>query len=363
MSYHSERYFELIDRIGGVNSEALDSMFYWNNPLALKHWTMNIGELLYIGGAVLAVSHATKQFRQHGNISYLAFILSMFVYFVLAEVPIYFPQLIGLPPDIIFIHNEFSLGVVYNMTPFYIICLYPALLYSTYLFVEKLGVFDRSPMIVGAICVGFIHSCLYEVFDQFGIQYNWWIWDYENPINYPLIAGLPLLSIANFSLIPPIAMTILARTLLFKNAEQNSTAKTLAKVLIVGTLTPLVMFVIAPTTITTMITDSIPILTWVSWITLAITAAVTISALITAGRAQSLKAASGDEPLWRTYPFNYMSIYLVVFAILWIVCIGDYNAAVDGVTPFGTYIGSLPYVLGCYVFGLFFLYQFNKARK
>lgn len=364
MSLHSERYLEMVERMGGVNPEALESFFYFNNPFALKHWTQNVVELLYIAGAVAAFMHAFRQLRTFGNARYLAFLLSMIVYCFVIEVPIYFPQLLGLPPDIIFIHNEFTFGFVYNMTPLYIACLYPALLYSVYVYVDRLGVFERYPVLIGAICVGFVHSCLYEIFDHYGPQYNWWIWDYDNPTNALLVDGVPLLSIANFSLIPPIAMTLLARWLLLRNkgGAQPSLLALAPKILLVGVLTPAVMFIIAPTTVVAFFTDNAGLITIVAWLTLAAAATVTVVAFI-GSRAAGHYSVDASIPAWRSYPFSYFSVYLVVFAALWVYALQDYFAAVDGITHFNTYTGSLSYVIACYAFSLFFMFQMRAPSS
>ena len=59
MSIHNDRYHELTEQhFGGMNEAALDQFFYANNPLALKHWTMNVVEALMIAGAVWGLLHA-----------------------------------------------------------------------------------------------------------------------------------------------------------------------------------------------------------------------------------------------------------------------------------------------------------------
>lgn len=358
MSLHSERYFELVERMGGVNPEALESMVYWNNPLALKHWTMNVVELLFIAGAVLALKHALDQRRLQHNSAYLGIWLSAVIYCFVLEVPVYFPQLLGLPANVIFIHNEFTLGFVFNQTPLYIMCLYPALLYGAYVFVERLGVFERAPLLVGAICVGFVHSCIYEIFDHYGPLYNWWIWDYEHPANTLLLGSVPWLSIANFSLIPPIAFTVLARLFLFRKTSAATFSPALVlKCLAIAVLTPILMVLIAPTGIVALVTDDPKVLLITCYLTLAVAGVVTVTTFIRS-RAESENASSGS--LW-SYPFNVVVLYLVVFLGLWLAGLPDHLSAVDGVTPFGTYSGSLSYTIGCFLFCFFFLFQLRRS--
>ena len=43
------------------------------------------------------------------------------------------------------------------------------------------------------------------------------------------------------------------------------------------------------------------------------------------------------------------SAYLIAFAVLWAVALPQTLDAVDGATPAGQFVGSVPYVLGCFV--------------
>ena len=108
-----------------------------------------------------------------------------------------------------------------------------------------------------------------------------------------------------------------------------------------------------------MITSNMTVLTWVAWLSLAFGAVVTVSALLRAGR-EGL--APSNSP-WADYPFHYMGFYLTGFFLLWTIGLGDYLAAENGITSDGAYIGSIEYVLGCYAFSLFFIFQFIKARN
>ncbi|TGD70409.1 hypothetical protein E4634_21100, partial [Mangrovimicrobium sediminis] len=162
MSIVSEEYLELARRgAGGVNEAALETLVYWNNPLAL-------------------------------------------VYLLVTEVPLYFPHLLGLDIGLVFMHNEFSAGILYNQTPLYIVALYPALIYPCYVLARDSGLFERRfGLLSGAVCVGFAHHCFYEVFDNFGPQYAWWVWNFDNPLVSLRLAAVPFASIVVFSLTPP----------------------------------------------------------------------------------------------------------------------------------------------------------------
>ena len=64
-------------------------------------------------------------------------------------------------------------------------------------------------IIAGAICVGFVHHCFYEVFDQLGPQLHWWAWNSANPINRPMLAAVPMTSMFIFAALGPIVATVL----------------------------------------------------------------------------------------------------------------------------------------------------------
>jgi hypothetical protein len=60
--------------------------------------------------------------------------------------------------------------------------------------------------------------------------------------------------------------------------------------------------------------------------------------------------------LW-AYSKAYLALFLGVFVGLWLYALPDYFSAVEGVTSQGYPIGSLPYVLGCSGFAVFFLFR------
>src|SRR5262245_18210616 len=129
MSIVSEDYVRLAnEKMGGFNDSAVDSLVYWNNPFALKHWTMNVVEVLLIVGAVMAFLHARQVWRQRADPTNLSLFWASIVYLYVTEVPLYFPHLLGLDVGLVFMHNEFSAGILFNQTPLYIIALYLALL-------------------------------------------------------------------------------------------------------------------------------------------------------------------------------------------------------------------------------------------
>ena len=61
----------------------------------------------------------------------------------------------------------------------------------------------------GSVCVGFVHQCFYEVFDQLGPQLRWWQWNTDNPINHPMFASVPMTSMYIFATLGPAVLTFL----------------------------------------------------------------------------------------------------------------------------------------------------------
>jgi hypothetical protein len=80
---------------------------------------------------------------------------------------------------------------------------------------------------------------------------------------------------------------------------------------------------------------------------------VGMALLLTVGQLLRLTTFS-SRGLWG-YSKAYLTLFLCVFAGLWLYALPDYFSAVDGITSQGYPIGSLPYVIGCSGFAAFFL--------
>ena len=108
-----------------------------------------------------------------------------------------------------FAHNVFTVEFLFDRLPLYIVALYPAVVSLAFEIVRSLGVFRDRGIVVGAICVGFVHHCFYEVFDQLGPHLRWWAWNGANPINHPMLASVPMTSVFIFATLGPIVVTVL----------------------------------------------------------------------------------------------------------------------------------------------------------
>ncbi len=348
------------EKMGGVNPAALDSLIYWNNPLALKHWTMNVVELLMIAGAVMAFFHARRRWRERGDPSNLCLFWASIVYLFVSEVPLYFPHLLGLDIGFVFTHNEFSVGILYNQTPLYIVALYPALLCPSYALVQQTGLLERRGGIwLGALCVGFVHSCFYEIFDHFGPQYTWWVWNFDNPLVSHRLASVPWSSVIVFSLTPPMVATVLVRGIASKYAASRqrrsllvSKPTLIALTLLIGVLLPVINGVLPTASIPNLASSSAAAITaYASVLGVATAASLGIFVFVLNG-GENTESSASDR-----YPLNFFRTYLFVFLGLWIYALPEYFAAQAGLTARATPVGYLPYVVCCFVACGFVLYR------
>ncbi|WP_310785104.1 DUF7802 domain-containing protein [Mycobacterium sp. Z3061] len=341
----SDRFLELAIRLGGISPGALQHFFYLHNPLDLQNATLNVIELLMVISAALGFAHSLNIFRRSGDSSYLGVWLAAALYCIVMEVPIYFfPSALGIDRGaVIFIHNEFTVGAFYGRMPLYILALYPALLYPAYVLVRQRGLFDgRWGLIRGAVCVGVVHHCFYEVFDQLGPQLKWWLWDYQLPgIGNITLASVPLFSLVNFSLVDPIAFALLAHALVGRRRTH-----VLGRSVLVGLLTPALGAALSVNLVAARLFGPHPMLVaGLGWTMLIVAVLFALNAFWRI-RSRPLLVDSGFAA---TYLPLFASVYLVTLTTLWAVSLPEYFGAAGGVTARGTPIGSLPYELACTV--------------
>jgi hypothetical protein len=360
----TENFRELSEKLGGFNPAALESFFYWNNPFTLKHWTMNIVELLMCAGAALGLLHALKIYKHTGNAINLCYWIMSIGFLFVTEVPLYFPTLVGADPNQLrFLHNEFTAGLVFDRMPIYIVALYPALMYPAYVLIARTGIFERKwGLLLGAVSVGFLHHCFYEIFDHYGPQFGWWVWNYTT--YGATVASVPLASIYTFAFVGPMGLTLVTRLLVARYIRRRqamsmpSNAWHLAGWCVIGSIAafvPLVIF--TPDLYYQIFLGAMPapaVEQIVSFSILAVAAFITLAVNLKANTGSGQIASGRDD--WRRYPIIFLAAYLVIFAALWICAFPEYAAASNGTTVRGTPIGSLTYTVGCYVLGLLILY-------
>jgi hypothetical protein len=361
----NENFRELSEKLGGFNPHALESFFYWNNPFALKHWTMNVVELVMCVGAALALVHAMQVYRRTSNATNLCFCIISIGYLFAVEVPLYFPALVGGDPEQLrFLHNEFTAGLLYDRTPLYIVALYLALPYPAYVLIERTGIFDRKwGLLPGAVSVGFLHHCFYEIFDHYGPQYGWWVWNYD--MYNAMVSSVPLASIYTFAFVGPMGLTLVTRLLVAGYVRRRTTTGKssnvwhLAGLCLLGSLAALIPLVIFTPDL---YYQPVPIVEKaVSFSILLLAAVVTVVTSL-----QVSTSSVNDRSVMKgtgNYPLFYFGAYLVIFAALWAYALPEYLLASDGITSRGTPIGSLAYTIACFALCLLILYSTCRPRN
>ncbi|MET3963237.1 hypothetical protein ABIE44_003171 [Marmoricola sp. OAE513] len=345
-------FLGLADRLGGVPCEDAHRVAYVNNPFDLADATMPFVELLMVGGAVLALVHAVRTLRRTGSAVNLGVWIAAVVYVAVLEPPLYFPAAFGIDDYVsaVFVHNEFTVGFVYERMPLYILCLYPALVYLAWVLVERLGIRARHPgwrgALLTAVCLGFTHQAFYEIFDHLGPQRLWWAWDYSASMNQDLLGSVPMSSVVNFALVMPTAFAFLCLMVLTRK-ERPSVRSVLPGAVAVGVLTPLVsMPGQLPVTYLDLVDDPNTDAVHAVLIAMLVGAGVlTLREVLARWR-----APEPQEPgFLGWYPVVHLGAYLGTFAVLWAWALPQTLGATDGVTDDGRFVGSLPYVVLCFV--------------
>jgi hypothetical protein len=171
------------------NTEATKAWISFNAPNELLDWShLAIEALIYIG-LVLSVVHAWRFYKSSGSPSALLTLLACLLYGLFMDILSYYTVEN-------FWHGEFSIMLLFNKLPFYIVCLYPALIYHTIMTIRR---YD-FPKLMEAIFTGFFGGLLYMVFDNMGPMVGWWIWDTSDLTTLPYVSSVPLTSYAWFFL-------------------------------------------------------------------------------------------------------------------------------------------------------------------
>ena len=350
-------FTQLVERLGGFHPENIESWAFVKSPFTLSHWTMNVIEVLLILGALWGLRHSMARFKA-GESIYLGFWLASVIFMLALEIPVYFPEKLGAPDNaLFFIHNEFSVQFFFGRAPLYILALYPAIMYASFVLVRQAGLFDqRWGALIGALGVGVVHHVFYEIFDHFGPQYGWWTWNYPNFTSS--LASVPVSSMVSFAFVGPIALTLATQLLVPKSVVVQKTPTMPGDrrvrgfalgTLLAGLLTPIIFVMLT-------------LNTWFSVLGINLTprlemlaSAVLVGGALGLTLRQFLRLTSfSTEGLWH-YSRAYFALFLSVFSGLWLYALPDYLVATNGLTPQGFPVGSLTYVLVCMAFALFFL--------
>lgn len=364
MSETAQTFVQLANQLGGFHPDAIASWAFVKSPLTLSHWTMNVVEILLITGALWGLGHAVVRFKK-GHVVYLGFWVASVVFMLALEIPVYFPdKLGGDATSLFFIHNEFTVQFFFGRAPLYILALYPAVMYSSFALVMQAGLFEgRFGALSGAIAVGLVHHVFYEVFDHYGPQYGWWLWNYANFTGS--LASVPVSSMVSFAFIGPIALTLATRLLVTSDRYEEGVSLNLTssriqfgvRVVAAGLLTPVFFVSLTP--------DS-----WYGLLGIELTPqreVVTAIALLGSALMLTVRKFSRITEYSMsgllTFSKIYLLLFLATFLALWLYALPDNLSAVDGVTSWGSRAGSLPYALGCIVLGVFFLLRTRTEEQ
>lgn len=341
--------------LGGIDCDA-NPVVTLRSPAGLDNWTLPVVEVLMVAGAVLALAHAWRTFRRQREPTNLALWVAALAYVLVLEPPLYFPDAFGLADRVglVFVHNVFTVEFLYDRMPLYIVALYPAGIYLAYTLVERIGVFARHGLVVGAVTVGFVHQCFYEVFDNIGPQLRWWAWNPAAGTNEPSVGAVPLSSAFLFATVGPFGVTLLVRALVGRRRRRPGPVRpgaTLGYGVLAGLLTPLVLPLagIPAGAAGLGSTDAHALQAAVLWGGIALFGVVAAWALATAVRAPGARPAVPTDRFLAAYPLAHGLAYLATFALLWASALPDHLRADAGVTDDGTPTGSLAYVLACAV--------------
>ena len=327
--------------LGNFTCQDAPAFIHLRNPFGLSNWTLPVLELMMVAGAVLALWHSIRRLRRDGDPTNLALWFATVIYLFVVEIPLYFPNVFGVEDQlgVVFAHNAFTVQFLFERLPLYIVALYPAVITLAYEIVRSLGVFRERGIIVGAICVGFVHHCFYEVFDQLGPQLRWWAWNTDNPLNHPMLASVPMTSVFIFATLGPMVVTILVLLLVGRSAGPLNKWKLTWRTVIAGALVPLGVAILSiPSSLFGGDNPNTTVQAIIFSIELGAVAAIAIPVLIQQW-SRNRKAGTATRP--NEFVLLFGPIYLVVLAALWVSALPAYFRAVDGITADGTPVGNL----------------------
>jgi hypothetical protein len=349
MSQCSPAFDAVAKPLGDFSCQNAPAVVHLRNPFALSNWTLPVLELMMVAGAALALWWAVRRLRRDSDPTNLVLWFATIVYLLVIEIPLYFPNVFGVQDSlgVVFVHNVFTVDFLFDRLPLYIVALYPAVTTLSFEIVRTLGVFRDRGIVVGAICVGFVHHCCYEVFDQLGPQLRWWAWNTANPINHPMLASVPMTSVFIFATLGPIVATLLVLRLASARPGWSLAGRTV----LAGALVPVGIAILSIPT--SLFGGRHPNTTAQAVIFSAELAVIAVIALPTLLRQWRHSELTTPNRFVRTFG----PVYLVVLAALWIAALPGYLGATNGTTAEGLPIGNLAYASVCFVIAAVAVYS------
>jgi hypothetical protein len=353
--------------LGDFTCQNPPALIHLRNPFGLSNWTLPVLELMMVAGAVLALWYSIRRVRRDGDPTNLALWFAAVIYLFVVEIPLYFPNVFGVEDSlgVVFAHNAFTVQFLFERLPLYIVALYPAMITLAFEIVRSIGVFRDRGIVVGAVCVGFVHHCFYEVFDQLGPQLRWWAWNTGNPLNHPMLASVPMTSIFIFATLGPIVLTVLVMLLVGRKtnpASRFSGFSLMWRTVAAGALVPIGVAILSiPSSLFGGDDPNTAAQAIVFTIELVVVAVIAVPVLIqqwSRGRKDGGVATPTNE-----FVRVFGPIYLVVLAVLWGSALPEYFAATDGITTDGTPVGNLAYAATCFVAAAVVVYSVTTSAR
>ncbi|WP_109530628.1 hypothetical protein [Nocardia aurea] len=355
MTDHCAPTFEKLAGELGFSCEEAGGLFEVRNPFALENWTLPVLELTIVLGAILALIYAIVRLRRHGDPTNLVVWFGATAYLFIIEPPLYFPAAFGIDEhvDTMFAHNVFTVEFLWGRLPLYIVAIYPLMATLAFETVRSLGVFRRYGVLVGAVCVGFVHHAFYEIFDHIGPQLRWWEWSIDNPINQPMFDSVPIPSVVVFAALWPMSLAFFVQLLVGRQVDAGrdfSGVEIAWRTVVIGVLGSLGTGILPiPATVLGAGSDTVRGFLYVA--ELVIVSVVAVVAL--SRRWLALRRGESDIPRYSNrFVRIYSMVYLGVMALLWVTALPDYFDAVDGSTANGDPIGNIWYAAACFVIAI-----------
>ena len=334
----------------GFSCERAAPVVHLRNPFDLANWTLPVLELTVVAGAVLALWWAIRRLRREGDPVNLVIWFSTVIYLLIVEPPLYFPTVFGIDDTIgaVFAHNVFTVEFMYDRLPLYIVALYPAMMMLAYEIVRSLGVFRDRGAVIGAVCVGFVHHCFYEIFDQLGPQLRWWAWNTDNAINRPMAASVPMSSVLLFATVGPALVALFTQLLVARphtRGQAMSPTVLVLRTFGVAALIPVGLVIAnAPILLAGAHHPAGP-LRWVAYVLfLALFTAVALPALL-----RQWHTATPLPGVPNPFVRAFGPMFLVVIGALWLTALPANLNASNGVTADGTPTGNTAYAAACFL--------------
>ncbi|MGF6882471.1 hypothetical protein ABIA39_001413 [Nocardia sp. GAS34] len=351
MTDHCPPTFDHLATALGFSCQRAGGPVEVRNPLALENWTLPVLEFTVVLGAVLALVLAIVRLRRHGDPTNLVLWFGATAYLFIIEPPLYFPAAFGIGKhvDTMFAHNVFTVDFLWGRLPLYIVAIYPFMATVAYEIVRMLGVFRQYGILVGAVCVGFVHHAFYEIFDQLGPQLRWWEWSTANPLNQPMFDSVPLPSVVVFAALWPMSLAFCVQWFVGRAVDGGrhfSGLQLVWRTMVIGVLASLGTFILPlPATVFGM--ESTTVRGFLYAVELVVLTLVAITILVR--QWSRLRREASDVPRYTSGPIrSYSVVYLCVMALLWVTALPDFFGAVHGVTHKGDPVGNLWYTLACF---------------